>query len=73
MLDIRNPDEEYSVGVYQKEVFGIIKEIHGRGMTPILCGGTGLYLDAVAFHFDIPPMEPDWEYRDVLDQVRLEQ
>lgn len=72
MLDIRNPDEEYSVGAYQKEVFPIIANLHSRGKVPILCGGTGLYLDAVAFHFDIPPMEPDWEYRDSLDLIRQE-
>ncbi len=72
MLDIQSPDEDYSVGAYQKEVFPIINAIHARGKVPILCGGTGLYLDAVAFHFDIPPMEPDWEYRNSLDQIRLE-
>jgi tRNA dimethylallyltransferase len=72
MIDIRNPDEEYSVGEYQKEVLSIIEDMQGRGKIPILCGGTGLYLDAVAFHFDIPPMEPDWEYRDRLDAIRQE-
>lgn len=72
MLDIRNPDEEYSVGAYQKEVFEIIQDMHSRKKIPILCGGTGLYLDAIAFHFDIPPMKPDWEYRDSLDKIRRE-
>ena len=72
MLDIRNPDESYSVGAYQKEVFQIIENLHSRKKTPILCGGTGLYLDSVAFHFDIPPMEPDWEYRDALEKIRTE-
>ncbi|MFA6091165.1 MAG: tRNA (adenosine(37)-N6)-dimethylallyltransferase MiaA [Candidatus Gracilibacteria bacterium] len=72
LLDIRNPDEEYSVGLYQKEVFSIIERIHGHGKVPILCGGTGLYLDSVAFHFDIPAMEPDWEYREKMEQIRQE-
>lgn len=72
MLDIRNPDEEYSVGEYQKEVFEIIRDIQNRGKIPILCGGTGLYLDSIAFHFDIPPREPDWEYRDSLELLRQE-
>lgn len=72
MLDIRNPDEEYSVGAYQHDVFPIIDDILARAKTPILCGGTGLYLDAIAFHFDIPPREPDWEYRDSLEEIRLE-
>lgn len=72
MIDIRNPDEEYSVGIFQKEVFQIIANIQSHGKVPILCGGTGLYLDAIAFHFDIPPMEPDWEYREQLDRIRQE-
>lgn len=72
MLDIRNPDEEYSVGEYQKETFEIIQDMHSRKKVPILCGGTGLYLDSVAFHFDIPPMKPDWEYREKLDKIRCE-
>jgi len=72
MIDIRNPDEEYSVGAYQKEVFEIIEEIQGRKKIPILCGGTGLYLDSVVFHFDLPPMEPDWECREKLDKIRME-
>lgn len=72
MIDIRNPDEEYSVGLYQQEVFSLIEDIQSRGRVPILCGGTGLYLDAVAFHFDMPSLEPDWEYRERLDVIRHE-
>lgn len=72
MIDIRNPDEEYSVGLYQKEVFSIIERIYGNGKIPILCGGTGLYLDSIAFHFDIPVMEPDWGYREKMDMIRQE-
>ena len=72
MINIRNPDEPYSVGAYQKEVFPIIASIHSRGKIPILCAGTGLYLDAIAFHFDIPPSEPDWGYRDSLELIRQE-
>lgn len=72
MIDIRDPDEQYSVGEYQKEVFTIIEDIHAQKKIPILCGGTGLYIDALAFHFDIPPLEPDWIYRNSLDIIRLE-
>lgn len=72
MIDIRNPPEKYSVAVYQKEVFSLISEIHSKKKIPIICGGTGLYLDSVAFHFDMPEMEPDWEYRNHLEEIRLE-
>lgn len=72
MIDIRNPDEEYSVGAYQKEAFAIIGDIRSRKKIPILCGGTGLYLDSVAFHFDMPALEADWGYREQLDRIRIE-
>lgn len=72
MIDIRNPDDAYSVGEYQRETAPIIRDILQKERIPILCGGTGLYLDAVAFHFDLPPMEPDWEYRDRMETLRLQ-
>ncbi|MDP2103892.1 MAG: tRNA (adenosine(37)-N6)-dimethylallyltransferase MiaA [Candidatus Gracilibacteria bacterium] len=72
LIDIRNPDEKYSVGEYQREATSIIEDILQKGQVPILCGGTGLYLDAVAFHFDLPPMAPDWGYRDRMETLRLQ-
>lgn len=67
MIDILDPGQEYSVGEYQKAVFPIIKNLHSQKKVPILCGGTGLYIDAVAFHFDIPAIGADWAYRDELE------
>lgn len=72
MIDIRNPDESYSVAEFQEESVRIAHEIHARGNIPILCGGTGLYIDAVTQSFDIPTFEPDWEYRDELEALRKE-
>lgn len=72
LIDIRNPDEKYSVGEYQREATTIIENLLWKKQVPILCGGTGLYLDAVAFHFDLPPMAPDWEYRDRMETLRLQ-
>lgn len=72
MIDIRNPDEEYSVGEYQKEVISITNSLLKKWKIPVFCGGTGLYLDSVAYHFDMPHIEPDWEYRDNLEKLRQE-
>lgn len=72
MIDIANPDEVYSVGQYQQTVVPLIREIAAHGNIPILCGGTGLYIDAVTRHFDIPEGEPDWEYRNELEGIKLE-
>ena len=47
LIDIAEPGSEYNVFQFQRDCFTAIEEIDRRGKLPILCGGTGLYLDAV--------------------------
>lgn len=47
LINIRNPEEPYSVGEFQKEVCMILQEIASRGKIPLLCGGTMLYFHAL--------------------------
>ncbi|MGI5894440.1 MAG: tRNA (adenosine(37)-N6)-dimethylallyltransferase MiaA [Candidatus Merdivicinus sp.] len=47
------PDEPYSLGRYVEDARRAIAEIHSRGKLPILCGGTGLYLDTLLDNRDI--------------------
>lgn len=44
MVDIRDPDEEYSAGDYVREARNCISDIVGRGAVPLIVGGTGLYI-----------------------------
>jgi len=55
LIDIVNPDEEFSVAQFQKMAYKLIGEILKRGKLPILVGGTGLYIDAVLYGYSIPP------------------
>lgn len=47
LLDIAEPGEEYSVSRYEQEGTACIRDILERGRLPIVCGGTGLYIDAL--------------------------
>lgn len=47
LFDIAEPDEVYSCAEYVKDAKAAIEEIAARGKLPILCGGTGLYLDSL--------------------------
>ena len=47
MLDVAAPGESYSVSRYEKEATACVEDILSRGKLPILCGGTGLYVDAL--------------------------
>jgi len=51
LLDIKNPDESFSVAEYQRLVRGKIEEITARGKLPIIVGGTGLYIQSVLYDF----------------------
>ncbi|MCK9272611.1 tRNA (adenosine(37)-N6)-dimethylallyltransferase MiaA [Candidatus Gracilibacteria bacterium] len=72
MIDILDIDQDYSVGEYKKEAEKIINSLHTEGKIPIICGGTGLYIDSIIYNFDIPEVEPDWDYRNKLEELRLE-
>jgi len=49
LIDIRNPDEDYSAAEYAKDASATIHAIHTRGKIPLLVGGTGLYIQAVLY------------------------
>lgn len=51
LLDIKQPDESFSVAEYQKIVRAKIAEIRAKGKLPILVGGTGLYVQSVLYNF----------------------
>jgi tRNA dimethylallyltransferase len=72
MIDILDIDKDYSVSEYKKEVSKIINTLHSEWKIPVICWWTWLYLDAIAFNFDIPDIEPNWKYRDELEAIRIE-
>ncbi len=47
LIDIVNADEDFSVFEYQKRFFRCFVELSGRGILPVMAGGTGLYIEAV--------------------------
>ncbi|MEG0594387.1 MAG: tRNA (adenosine(37)-N6)-dimethylallyltransferase MiaA [Christensenella sp.] len=52
MLDIASPNKTYSVAMFQRGAKGWIKDILRRGKTPIIAGGTGLYINALTYQLD---------------------
>ena len=52
LFDIKNIDEDYTVFDYQRDTRALIDDIISRGKTPILCGGTGLYVKAALYDYE---------------------
>ena len=57
MVDVVGIDEDYSVARFQEDSRKLIDERLAAGSTPVLCGGTGLYLDAVIYEMEFPTGE----------------
>ncbi|MHB8984141.1 MAG: tRNA (adenosine(37)-N6)-dimethylallyltransferase MiaA [Carboxydocellales bacterium] len=66
MVDILEPDSEFSVAMFQEKVDALILAINDRGKVPILVGGTGLYVRAITDRHSFTPFAANWEYRDEL-------
>ena len=49
MLDVVDPDQEYSVSDYIEKTKPIIDSMHANNKIPVICGGTGLYIDAILY------------------------
>lgn len=52
-LDLVSPDERFTLYDFQQYAYAKIAEIRGRGHTPMLVGGSGLYISAVIYHYDL--------------------
>jgi tRNA dimethylallyltransferase len=60
LLDIRNPNEDFSVEEFQKLAFEKIKDILSRNKVPIICGGTGFFIQSIVDNiiFPVAPANP---------------
>lgn len=72
MLDLINPDGTYSVWEFKNTTEEIISDIYSKGKMPILCGGTGLYIDSLIFDMDIPKVIANSTLREVLENEAKE-
>ena len=68
LIDIVNPDERFSVADFKKEAKKAIKEILKKGKTPIIVGGTGLYVDSLIYEIEYQDIEFDEKYRNYLEE-----
>jgi tRNA dimethylallyltransferase len=68
LIDIINPDQDFSLALYQKMAYQTIRDIQQRGKLPILAGGSGLYVWSVVEGWKIPPVPPHPELRQKLKE-----
>jgi len=68
LIDIRDPDESFSVAEFQQLVRAKIREIAQKGKLPIIVGGTGLYIQSVIYDYQFSDAAADEEFRHKLEE-----
>ena len=71
LIDIREPGTKYNLFEYQQDFFDAYEAIQSRGAIPILCGGTGLYIEAVLKGYHLSPVPQNQALRDSLEDKSL--
>ena len=73
LIDIAEPGTKYNLFQYQQDFFDAYNNIIGRGKTPILCGGTGLYIEAVLKGYQLSPVPQNPALRQRLEGKTLDE
>lgn len=68
LFDIKEIDEEYTIYHYQQDCRRLIEDIQGRGKTPILVGGTGLYIKAALYDYKLSQEKDNNTYDNLSDE-----
>lgn len=69
LIDIVEPEVDYSVANFFDDAKNAIEKITNKGKIPIVVGGTGLYFRILLEDFDLPRVEPDYELRSKLEKM----
>ena len=68
LIDFVEPNQRYSVAEFKKDAENAIEEILAKGKTPIVVGGTGLYVDSLIYGIEYQDIKIDEEYRKELEK-----
>lgn len=73
LIDVVNPDEEFTVADFADRASKIMENLFEQGKTPIVAGGTGLYFRILLENYDMPRVAPNKKLREELHKIEQEQ
>jgi tRNA dimethylallyltransferase len=71
LIDIADPGYRYNIFEYQRDFLNVLNDLRSRSIFPVICGGSGLYIDAVVSGYKMVEVPPDPEFRASLEQKSL--
>lgn len=69
LIDIKEPYENYSVKEYREDAFNIINELHAENKIPIVCGGTGFYINSLIYDMNLDDNSQDDFVREKIYEI----
>ncbi len=73
LLDVASPRQTFTVAQYQKLGAAAIKKILSKGKLPVIVGGTGFYIDALLYNYNLPSVKPNLKLRHELEKKSAEE
>jgi tRNA dimethylallyltransferase len=71
LLDVASPKQSFSVVRFKRLAQKAIKEIYSKGKIPIVCGGTGFYIDSLVYDLNLPEVKADLKLRKQFEKKSL--
>jgi tRNA dimethylallyltransferase len=68
LIDVADPDQTWSLALFQRAAQRAISDVHSRKRLPLLVGGTGQYLRAILAGWNVPPIKPNPRLRAALEE-----
>ena len=72
LLDVASPKRKYTVAQFKSATLKVIKKVHKQNKLPIICGGTGFYIDSLIYDLQIPEVKENVELRKKLEKKSIE-
>jgi len=73
LIDICQPGEKYNVYEFQKDFFNVYEKVYAENAIPVLCGGSGLYIEAVLSNYQLLSVPVNEDLRNSLKNKSLEE
>ncbi|MGD0341490.1 MAG: tRNA (adenosine(37)-N6)-dimethylallyltransferase MiaA [Bacteroidales bacterium] len=73
LMDIADPGYKYNVFEYQRDFKNVYNDLRRRGVFPVVCGGSGLYIDSIISGYRMFEVPPDREFREQLEKKSMKE
>lgn len=71
LIDIADPGYKYNVFEYQKDFLAVYSDLKKRGIFPVVCGGSGMYIDSIISGYNLIEVPPDPMFREEMEKKSM--